>query len=424
MPDCSSTEVTFDGAHVKVREALIDGPTCFVTFSSVGTKHKTGFGEAFLRKHGYSAIHLVSTWDHWYQVDEVRAAIDLVQAKLQAQKFSKIITYGASMGGYGAAAHSAVLKAQKAILIAPQFSIDGRKVSFEKRWRNEAAKLSFNYDDMTTQLGKSTQKYFIYDPHSEDQKHINLYAQFPGCEFLSVPYCGHVPGHAILHAGLLQRLITDIAGDTFDQNLFYRDFHLGRRKSPAYWSGLANFALKRRPMVALYAIKRSIEIEPKNLSHALLNFNILIRLGHFADALDRAQDLVTTEPSHPACWRALAVAAMRCGDLNEAVEAARTAVTLRPYDADLQRVLAETLFRARRYLEACTEGSKAIDMDPSFNATYLQTAEAYFLSSNPEKGLEVLAKADSHFPGNDHIRNRGRELRIRFATADANGKPS
>jgi hypothetical protein len=389
-----TARLIFQGKHVRIREALIGGDTCFVTFSSVGEKHTTGFGEAFLYKRAYSAIHLVTNWDHWYQPEEIRAAISLVNSLLIDGGFKKIIAYGASMGGYGAAAYSGIINATTVIIIAPQYSIAPQKVPFEKRWRREAEKLEFMYDDMPNQISMSAKKFYIYDPNSDDRYHIELYSRFPNTQLIQIPYSGHVPGHAILHAGLLQSLIEDLAADTFEHHAFRQAIHAGRRTSPVYWHALGAAAMKsNRLSTALHAIEQGLRLAPNDLPQQLLRANILLRCARYEDAIAYARELAERHPRHPACWRVLSIAAQQLKLPDCAVTAAQQAVVLRSHDADLHRVLLSALMKAGRYGEAAAEGRLTVRMDQEFVAPYIQTAEALRRIGDYAGSLELLQSA-------------------------------
>lgn len=310
--------------------------------------------------------------------------------------FRKVITYGASMGGFGASAHSGFLNATTSIAIAPQYSIDRAKVPFEKRWRREAEKLDFIYDDMPSQVSSSAQKFYIYDPNSDDRHHIELFARFSNTHLIPVPYSGHVPGHAILHAGLLKSLIRDLAEDTFDVRAFRSAMHLGRRKSPVYWHALGEVAMRSKHLpAALHATEQGLRLAPGELAQQLLRANILLRLARYETAMAYAQDLIRASPQHPACWRVLSLAALHLRLHDQSVDAARRAVSLRPQDADLHRVLLGALLEAGLPHEAATQGLLTIGMDASFVGSYIQTANALHMIGDHRRSSELLLVAET-----------------------------
>ena len=100
------TGVIFNSPDIQVKHAPGGTDVCFVTFTSLGRGHIHGFGEKFLGPRGLSAFHFISKWDHWYQPASVLQGIRVVKALIDERGFSHVVTYGASMGGYGAAAYS------------------------------------------------------------------------------------------------------------------------------------------------------------------------------------------------------------------------------------------------------------------------------------------------------------------------------
>ncbi|WP_158747797.1 hypothetical protein [Acidisphaera sp. L21] len=393
------SEVVYEDEDILVifdRDENID---CFVTFTGVGDHKRKGFGQDFIKKNRYSGLFFVSKWNHWYQTQSMPEALTRAVAVLDRHSFKTIIGYGSSMGGYGVISNSSSLKLARAILVAPQFSIDAAKVPFEKRWRAEANKLVFSRDDMASQINKSTKKSILFDPVSIDRLHADLFAQFPNTELVSIPMGGHVPARVLQDIGLLQTTIMGLANDSFDRKAFLARLHADRRKSKTYWHALYEAASPRRPNVALYAAERSLALAPAEPVMLLHRANLLTRVRRFEDALVAAEAVVAAVPQHPAAWRALSTANRYLNRAAESVSAARKAVELRPKDADLWRLLLDAVMLAQDYDEAVRVGTEAISLAPHYAHTYLRTAQALH-EQGKLRAIEMLAKAVALAPAN------------------------
>src|SRR5205085_2089472 len=62
--------------------------------------HQPGFGEAFLRRYGIDAVHVIPADNSWFQYPDMPAALAAVAA--QTGDYACRIAYGSSMGAYAA----------------------------------------------------------------------------------------------------------------------------------------------------------------------------------------------------------------------------------------------------------------------------------------------------------------------------------
>jgi hypothetical protein len=120
------------------------------------------------------------------------------------QHYRVRVGYGSSMGAYAALYFAKALELHKVIACSPQFSIDSGSVSFELRWIEEAASLSFNHTLMTGD--DDIEVIMLYDPFNAlDKQHVNLIrAEFPNGQDIKLPFSGHPSITALAECEMLR----------------------------------------------------------------------------------------------------------------------------------------------------------------------------------------------------------------------------
>jgi tetratricopeptide (TPR) repeat protein len=245
---------------------------CFVTFGSYTYDHRLerqGFGEDFLRDEGLDAIHVVTRDNRWYQYAELDAALAAVAD--EAQAYSRIFTYGSSMGGYAALRFAHRLGARAAIAISPQFSLDPRVVPFERRWQADAAKIRFREAAFVA----PPRQVIFYDPRfPPDAAHAGLFAAAGPAEPVGIPYAGHPVGPILAETGLLQEAIRGIVAENFDPLAIQRAVRERRRGSQHYFFMLARHARNRPLATRIALLRRAAAIAPE--SHILSELAVML----------------------------------------------------------------------------------------------------------------------------------------------------
>lgn len=94
-----------------------------ITFGHMGKPgRRTFWGQAATEKLGINCIGLVPKHPHWYPVTDFEQILESIRPIVE--RFSEIICYGFSMGGYAALKFSTKLKAKHVLAFSPQASID------------------------------------------------------------------------------------------------------------------------------------------------------------------------------------------------------------------------------------------------------------------------------------------------------------
>ena len=207
--------VLFERPSVVVRYVApgeIACDTLFVTFANWRKAPRLtdpGFGQSFFLKRGIPAVHVVTAGNDWFQSAEMVGA--LAACRRAMSWHARTVTYGSSMGGYGALLFSGLLEPDAAVAISPQFSIRPGAVE-DRRWAGPASRLRFVFDDMALGISATAAKSLFYDPRNADAEHAERFRAL-GVRCHALPFSGH-PSGALLHRlGLLARLQQDLAED-------------------------------------------------------------------------------------------------------------------------------------------------------------------------------------------------------------------
>ncbi len=273
-----------------------DGPV-FVTFDSFGDPlppDRTGFGEAFLARHGFETYHVLHASNAWYQYPQMQAALADVRTRIGPTR--PVITYGSSMGGYAAFRFSGVLQAARVIALSPQYSIDPARVPWEHRWRRLAASLPMLWDDLPVHAGAEV--FLFYDPTSADRRHAQLMGREIKAHHVRLPHSGH-PCIAQLHElKLLGPTICAIAAGAFDATGCEAQVRALRATSARYLSNralrLPRLARRRRLAMA----EAAIALAPDEPWYRVVHGRILAAHGAWAAADARFQEALGLLPDH------------------------------------------------------------------------------------------------------------------------------
>ena len=185
------------------------------------------WGEEFLRRRGVSALHVSPDMSCWYRRPALAAFFTAARDAGLFAAFDTVMTYGGSMGGFGALSFSGLAQAQRCLALNPQISLGPSVRSWERRYPEALAQ---DWDgalcDISVQAAKVDTLALVYDPYQgPDRKQADLVG-LDHAIHLHVPFVGHrMPSH-------LQKM--GLLGGLFDQCLAGRigvaDFRTGVRK--------------------------------------------------------------------------------------------------------------------------------------------------------------------------------------------------
>ncbi len=186
-------------------------------------KSPVPYAAGFLAKRDIAHINIFAHWNHWFQVEDMAAALEKVR-ELTVDSAERIV-YGSSMGGFGAMQFGDALQASKVIAFAPQYSMDPEKAPFETRYVGDVDRIVANWrmrrpegtvngafiHDTVDAVRLPEQTYVIYDPGlSADAAHVELISRRHKIFSVHVHRSNHWPDKGLRRAGLLGKVIEDI----------------------------------------------------------------------------------------------------------------------------------------------------------------------------------------------------------------------
>lgn len=325
------------------------GGTVIITFGSYtneATLDRPGFGEEFLARAGFDAIHVINRENRWYQHPERGKALAAV-ATAVARDYARAITYGSSKGGYAALRYAVPCGADTAIALSPQFTCDPRIVPWEIRWQADVVRTRFDEPPYVP----APLQYVFYDPRLLlDERHVDLIAAAGATIRVPVPFGGHPVGALLAETGVLQAAIRGIVAGDFDPRLVRAQVRRERYASQHQYFVLARRCTARHPEIALRLLERAAAIEPE--SHILsAQGTLLDRLGRLKEARRLHLAAIKRTPNNTLAWMGYAGHLERAGDPTGAALALRSAVPAQMGSMLLRvRVLQIHLWLRRRRL--------------------------------------------------------------------------
>lgn len=316
----------------------------FTPLMKVAPSPLVGWGQSVVPRFGASGLYFVSKWNHWWQVPGLPQALRI--AVERARDFDRVTTYGTSMGGYGALSFSGALGATTILSMSPQFSIDRRKVPFERRWQHHARKLGFEHDSLNEGLAADARIIMVYDSMNDDAKHAAL-VDAPAAHHLRIPFIGHGTPDYLSRIGTLKTLLRAAIDGTDPEILLTKE---SRREEAHYWKNLAEAAYRRgrRPLAArLY--ERAHALSPRSFGIAYRTARLLELNGEREAAglqYLAASRLHRTEPScRVRALRNLYISLRRHAAAGELADAERLLALAGEIETD-----ADQLARYRRFI--------------------------------------------------------------------------
>lgn len=209
------------------------------------------WGYDFIEKQGWSMLGVLAGGWTWYREPWVAQTFDRLRDEGFFDRYKRVVFYGASMGGYAAAAFSAACPGADVVVMSPQSTLDKSMVPFETRYH---AAWGFDYSGPYGDAAQSSRTAravtILFDPYEPlDSGHV---ARFTGDNviLLRCPMMGHRLGSSLSQMGLLSKTILSALSGTIEPATFYRDLRV-RHHFPRYQKELFNRAIQmKRPGLA------------------------------------------------------------------------------------------------------------------------------------------------------------------------------
>lgn len=209
------------------------------------------WGYEFIARQGWSMLGVLAGGWSWYREPWVAEQFLRLRDEGFFSGYRRAVFYGASMGGYAAAAFSAACPGADVVAISPQSTLDRELVPWETRYRSAwGYDYSGPFGDAAKVSAEAARVTILYDPYERlDAGHVERFTQ-PNVVRLRCPLMGHRLGSSLAQMGVLSPLITAALAGNLTEAQFYGALR-ARRDFPRYQKELFNRAIARgRPDLA------------------------------------------------------------------------------------------------------------------------------------------------------------------------------
>lgn len=204
------------------------------------------WGFEFIEKQGWSMLGVMAPGWTWYRDPWVWDQVDRLRADGFFARFGRVVFYGASMGGYAAAAFSAACPGADVVAISPQSTLDKAVVPWETRYKVAWSKdFSGPYGDAAQVSATARRVSILFDPYEPlDAAHVARFTA-PNVMKLRAPLMGHRLGTALQQMGVLSGIVRAALDGTLTPDQFYTTLR-ARRDFPRYQRELFQRAIDAR----------------------------------------------------------------------------------------------------------------------------------------------------------------------------------
>lgn len=370
------TEIVYRSDAIEVRRIAGSDPRRqVVTFDCYHDQpgfDRAAFGEAYLAQQDISAIHILTRDNDWFQYHDILDALDRVRAALAGAE--RVLAYGSSMGGYAAIRFADRVGAHAALALSPQYSVDRRRVPFERRWMQDQMRIGFLPAIDRQPIRSAARIIAAYDPDlPHDRQHIALISAETRIEPLLLPGAGHPVGQFLAEIGLLKPLVAQALDDDLDVAEMTRAA-AARRGDSSIWLCAQAEALPAGAEAIAFA-ERAVALAPDDPPAHDRLARQYAATGDYARALDAHRHAVALDPSGRSYRWNHSKTLFAAGDLARALEQARELQRIAPQVAGYHRWAATIAAALGDHAGALADVEAALRMAPA-NRGYRWSARA------------------------------------------------
>lgn len=286
------TIVLYRGKHIKLTK--IDGtiPVAIVTFNAFtetknpvtpNERFEPGFAEGLFYGDGFYEYHIVTNRNDWFQDSEMDVAIEAIKHDFPGDK---IITYGSSMGAFGAINFSLKLNSDF-VALAPQFSINPGDVEGDVRWRYENSAIDFRYNYIKSNECLNSKGYVFFDSLCPDNVHAKLIEEHTHAILIDIRFGDHLIGDILNDCYGIKRVVEEIALSKFELNKFYSEYNKNKETESSYHIKAANYYCRNRNIAEAQKHMNCVKVTDRvyrNEGLLYKYFDTLVLLGKIQSA--------------------------------------------------------------------------------------------------------------------------------------------
>ncbi|WP_263226601.1 hypothetical protein [Pseudomonas alabamensis] len=263
-------QVIYEGSELSAIYDRCDSDILVISFSGYEPPDaiRRPYGDSFLQSENFSVIFVVAKKNNWYQTEEFLILMSIISEF--KENYKRCITYGQSMGGYGA-----ILAASRlgiyCLATAPQTVIsDPKNVSMMSNWMSCIRERPIVHDDIRETIHNSAQVNVIIDlKERTDREHFNQIAECEKVLVYKIPYGSHLIPSALHQMGILKIVISAALKGNLEPFELRKLTRKNRAKSIIYISTICNKAIKRRSSfitkLLISAFEKSCKSESINI---------------------------------------------------------------------------------------------------------------------------------------------------------------
>ncbi|MEQ9242446.1 hypothetical protein [Roseovarius indicus] len=187
-------------------------PRLVVSFTGVGKPGARYQAEEFVRssrQNGRNHVLFVSdTLRSWYNDPGLfEEILDVVGRYRQDHGITETVTFGNSMGGYGAIVFAGRLGAKSCLAISPQYSVDPAVVPEEERWKIYRERIvTFTRPPLADTLEPDCTYFVLHGGGKVERPHWSRFPVCPNLHHYIIGKVGHGVGKRLKSAGLINRV--------------------------------------------------------------------------------------------------------------------------------------------------------------------------------------------------------------------------
>lgn len=259
------TEGYFLEGFVYDRERLL------ITFEFAGAPferpdgYRLGWASRPLRNRGISHLCIKPKRVDWYRGADLHQALAALARKRFFRQFRRVITYGGSMGGFGAMVFADLVGAHTVLALNPQTTLDLNKVPGENRFpKAQEQSWSGPFSDVADELSDRAELIVAVDRcFRPDWRHLTRLRPevLSKATILNMPYLGHsIPAH-MQALGVLAPVLNGVLEDRLETGAFYARLR-ERRRLKRYFNRLGNQARVQRSALFSEIVARHRALSP------------------------------------------------------------------------------------------------------------------------------------------------------------------
>lgn len=406
-------EVLFTGADIIVRGYFPDKAAALViSFTSrmenrAKSHRNEGFGERFLDANGLAYLCFISRRNHWWQTEEVEAAYTDIDRKYDLTRYGRVITYGSSMGAYGALIFSRLFRADTVLAFSPQASISPNALPIHPQWQVDMEKTPVILEPMGRGLSGTGQIVIAFDPLNQfDLTHVRALEAIRPCTRLVVPMSGHRTSLLLHESNMLKSIVLAGVESPVNVRQLRQTVRDKRRSSSRYWAVLAARLKSRGRLDAAAQVeKRALDCliaeapSAANIQQAARRYvERLIAANQKEVAVEFARDWAEAHSAECEAHSTYSRALVSFGKIKAGISEARAAVKLKPYDAGLRLQFAVLLAKNGSAEMGARHVRAAIQATGAKSADWLSAARAFADAGDLATSDLAAAKA-AHLEG-------------------------